>query len=58
MLIESLRPTAIDYAWLLDLRSEVQEAFRAARWADLDNIAVMVDSEHRVATSGFDYFRG
>ncbi|MBD7998654.1 hypothetical protein [Oerskovia gallyi] len=58
LLIESLRPTTIDYTWLLALRSEVQGAFRAARWADLDNIAVMVDSEHRVATSGFDYFRG
>ena len=58
LLIESLRPTTIDYAWPLDLRSEVQEAFRAARWADLDNIAVMVDSEHRVSMSGFDYFRG
>ncbi len=58
LLIESLRPTDIDYSWLLDLRSEVQEAFRKARWVDPDNVTVMVDSAHRVERSGFNYFRG
>lgn len=53
----SMRPTSIDYDWLLALRAEVCSAFREAGWPESDHIHVSVDSEHRVrAGGGWDYF--
>lgn len=51
-LAESQRPSDPDYDWLLDLRSEIEDAFRSAAWPYPDQIKVNVDSRERVASSG------
>jgi hypothetical protein len=57
-LLRHLRPTHIDYDWLLSLREVIGAAFRVARWPDPDGPTVMVDSEHRVESQGgWNYFR-
>jgi hypothetical protein len=57
-LIEPLRPVHVDFGWLLDLRSEVQNTFRKTGWADPESVTVMVDSAQRVeAGGGWNYFR-
>lgn len=53
-----LRPQHVDYDWLLGLHAEIVTAFAAVGWPDPENIAVNVDSAHRVeAAGGWSYFR-
>jgi hypothetical protein len=50
---------SVDPAWLLALRAEVCDAFRAVDWPGPDAIRVLVDSADRVeAGGGWSYFRG
>jgi len=57
-LLPGLRPKGIDFDWLLGLREVVVRELAKRRWPSGDVVDVMVDSEHRVESSGgWNYFR-
>jgi len=50
-LLPGLRPTGVDYDWLLGLKNEIVETFSRNGWSR-DDVDVLVDSDHRVETNG------